>query len=145
MKAINSETRWNEIASLDEELLRGGVILSEYCALLVRNADLAYVHGAYLAAIVMATASIETHLRAETEGSQHIRLVDLIEISGLAATTRESVNALRRVRNRWVHVEDPWDDSTLISHPDEFEQELEAMARRALRILREVLYDNPCI
>jgi len=49
--------------SLDEELLRGGAAFSEWFTFIANDADIAFVHGAHLAAIF--TAAAETYLRAE--------------------------------------------------------------------------------
>jgi hypothetical protein len=41
----------------DDELLLGGAILSELCSLVVREVDIAAVHGAYLASILAAVSN----------------------------------------------------------------------------------------
>ncbi len=43
---MNEEEKWNYIVCLDEELLKGGIIISEYVAELIRNADISFVYGA---------------------------------------------------------------------------------------------------
>jgi hypothetical protein len=78
-----TEDRWQFILDLDEELLKGGVILSEWCTFIVRCADLAFTGDADLAAIITAMAGIETHLRAEHAGDARTRFVELIERSSL--------------------------------------------------------------
>ena len=49
---------------------------------------------------------------------------------------------LRRYRHRWVHVADPADDQDLLNCPEEYAQELEAMARQAVQALRRTIYEN---
>jgi len=50
---MNKDERWKHLVALDEELLKGGVILSEWCSFIVREADSAFVHGAHLASILI--------------------------------------------------------------------------------------------
>lgn len=62
--------RWDYLFALDDELLRGGVMLSEWCSFIVREADIAFVHGAFLATILTTVSAIETYLRAEYSTGQ---------------------------------------------------------------------------
>jgi hypothetical protein len=55
------EDRWLQLLALDEELLKGGVILSEWYSFIVREADTAFAGGAYLASILTAVSGIETY------------------------------------------------------------------------------------
>jgi len=68
---MNEEARWKIINGLDEEMLMGGVILSEWCSFIVREADLAFVKGANLASILTAMAGVETDLRYEYAKTQN--------------------------------------------------------------------------
>jgi hypothetical protein len=45
---MNIDERWSYLVALDEdeELLKGSVILSEWCSFIVREADTAFVNGA---------------------------------------------------------------------------------------------------
>lgn len=139
---MNAEERWAHLIALDEELLKGGVILSEWCSFIVREADTAFASGAHLASILTAVSGIETHLRAEYAVTGRKRLVDLIEASPIAEDLKADLHALRRYRNRWVHVDEPWDDQELIDKPEEMAQELEAKAFFAARVLRRTIYSN---
>lgn len=139
------EERWAYLVQLDDELLRGGVILPEWCAVIVRHADLAYVHGAFLASILTAVSAIETQLRSESNQSKNARLVDLINQAGLSPEATRDLHELRVYRNRWVHLDDPWDDQKPLEHPDAVEDELEAVATKAVRLLRETIYRNPWV
>ena len=67
LRRMTEEERWNHLVALDDEIPKGGVILSEWCSLIVREADIAFVKGANLATILTAIAGIETHLRAELQ------------------------------------------------------------------------------
>lgn len=138
------EERWAYLVTLDEELLKGGVVLSEKCAFLVRNVDLAFVHEAPLAAILTAVAAIETQLRAEHSGAR-VRLIDLVNTSDLASEVKGEIHSLRRFRNEWVHVDEPWEDDAFLKAPELAEQQLLEMARRAVVVLRRVVYHNPWI
>jgi len=62
---MTEDDRWKFIIELDEELLKGGVMLSEWCSFIVREADTTFASGSFLAAIITAMAAIETYLRSE--------------------------------------------------------------------------------
>ncbi|PTY07034.1 hypothetical protein DB347_10620 [Opitutaceae bacterium EW11] len=136
--------RWDYLTRLDEEMLRGGVLLSEWTSFLMRDADEAFVSGANLASLLTAMSAIETHLRGE-HSDKSCRLVDLIAASDFAPDLKQELHDLRRYRNRWVHVSDPWDDDGLLTNPEQHEAELESIARRALVALRKVAYSDPWI
>jgi len=137
------DERWDYVAHLDENLLQGGVCLSEWSACLVRNADVAFVHEAHLACILTAIAAVESHLRHEEGRNGH--LSDLIDGSDLSPDLRAELHALRRFRNSWVHVEASSDEAELLSDPDGSEQELADMARRSVVAIRRTLYSNPYV
>ena len=140
MQDMNEQEKWNYINQLDEELLEGAAILSEYTMFLVRNVDIAFVNGANLAALITAMAAIETHLKSEYGDRNHTRLVQLINFAPIADDLRSDLHTLRKYRNRWVHVDDPWDDVPLLEDPKPHEDELEKMATLAVRSLRRVIY-----
>jgi len=139
-----TEDRWQYLAELDERLLQGGVILSEWATFLIRDADTAFVAGANLACIITALAGIETHLRGEG-GSRSTRLVQLINDSDLEQDLKQELQILRKYRNKWVHVAEPWSDDSLLESPGAHEAELEEMARRCTVALRRTIYSNPWI
>lgn len=141
---MNEDQRWEYLSGLDEEFLLGGVVLSEWCIFIARDADVAFVHGAHLAVILLTVSAIETHLRVEYSG-KHARLVDLIDASNLSADLKADLHALRKYRNKWVHVGDPCDDHALLKSPAETEEELEISASFAVRILRRVIYADPWV
>ena len=140
---MNEAERLNYILSLDEELLKGGVILSEWCSFIVRESDLAFVHGANLASILTAVSGIETYLRSEYVRTERSNLFELINDAPIADDLRSDLHTLRKYRNKWVHVNDPWDDQSLIDTPEEAEKELEEMALFAAKALRRTIYENP--
>lgn len=133
------EDRWNYLVSLDEELLLGNVVLSEWAAFVVREADTAFALGADLASILTAVSAIETHLRAEY-GNNSDRLSQLIDRAAVDEELRNDLHDLRRYRNRWVHVDSPDQDSEVLESPERFEGELAFEAERAARLLRRTLY-----
>lgn len=141
---MTEEQKWEFLVELDETLLQGGVILSEWATFLIRDADIAFVHGAHLACIIAGLAGIETHLRGEA-GLGKYRLVDLIDQADLEDDLRNELHILRKYRNKWVHVADPWADETLLDSPETHEAELEEMARRCAVALRRTIYTNPWI
>lgn len=130
------------LVALDEELLRGGVILSEWCAFIVREADTAYACGAHLAAMLTAVSAIETYLRTEYSATGKERLVELIDSSAIAPDLKNDLHVLRKYRNRWVHVDEPWNDADLLERPAVTERELENMAFFAAKALRRTIYGN---
>lgn len=74
MKDMNEQEKWNYINQLDVELLEGAAILSEHTMFLVRNADIAFVNGANLAALITAMGAIATHLKSEYGDPKNTRL-----------------------------------------------------------------------
>lgn len=142
---MNPDDRWSHLIALDEELLKGGIILSEWCNFIVREADAAFVNSAHLASILTAVSGIETYLRSEYAQNGRVRLVDLIDLSPISDALKVNLHKLRKYRNKWVHIEEPWDDSKLLEHPETIEDELEEMALFAVRLLRETIYENPWV
>lgn len=114
---MNEEERQNYLVDLDEELLKGGVILSEWCSFIVREADTAFVRGAFLASILTAVSGIETYLRSEHSNGGKERLFDLINGASIKDDLKNDLHTLRVCRNKWVHVSDPWRDEKLIESP----------------------------
>lgn len=139
---ITEDERWAHLVALDDELLKGGVVLSEWCAFIVRDADIAFANGAHLAAILTAVSGIETYLRSEHSKTGRERLVELINSAGIDASLKADLHALRKYRNRWVHVDRPWEDDELVEHPEAIDDELEEMAFFAVRLLRRTIYEN---
>jgi len=139
---MNEEGRWALLVALDEELLKGGVILSEWCSFVVREADSAFAKGAYLASILTAVSGIETYLRSEHSHTGREHLVELINKASIDSDLKNDLHTLRKYRNKWVHVDDPWDDGALVEKPEETERELEQMAFFAVRALRRTIYEK---
>jgi hypothetical protein len=139
---MNQDQSWAQLIALDEELLKGGVILSEWCSFIVREADMAFAGGAHLASILTAVSGIETYLRSEHSETGKERLVELINCATIDGGLKDDLHMLRRYRNKWVHVDEPWNDESLLERPEEAEQELERMAFFAARALRRTIYEN---
>ncbi len=130
---------------LDEELLLGGVILSEWSTFLIKDADEAYCNRANLAAILVAQAAIESHLRYEyldDIAKNKFGFYDLIEQSTLQLELKVDLHNLRKYRNKWVHVNDPREDSDLLNRPEYYEAELEQFAALAIKAMRQVIYQE---
>jgi hypothetical protein len=134
--------RWSHLVALDDELLKGGVILSEWCSFIVREADTAFAKGAHLASILTAVSGVETYLRSEYSVTGKERFVELISLAAIEVDLKADLHILRKYRNSWVHVDSPWEDETLLEHPEKIEGELEQMAFFAARALRRVIYEN---
>jgi hypothetical protein len=138
---VTASERLEYLLRLDDELLLGGVILSEWCNSIVREADIAFVHGAHLASILTAVSGIETYLRSEAREDGR-PLVQLIDCADIDPALRADLHRLRKYRNRWVHVDAPWKDARVLSEPEHFENELEEMALFGARALRRTLYSD---
>lgn len=141
---MTESEKWEYLVELDERLLQGGVILSEWATFLVKGADTALARGAHLASVITSLAGVEMHLRAEG-GLSKRRLVDLIRESDLEADLKEELQQLRKYCNRWVHVTDPWDDESLLEETERHEEELVEVAWRCAVALRRTLYTNPWV
>jgi hypothetical protein len=145
---MNEEEKWDYIIALDEELLLGGVILSEWSTFLARDAETAFCSGANLAAILAAQATIESHLRYEYFDSATTKgwgLYKLLEEAPIPDNLRIKLHELRRFRNKWVHVKDPARDQHLLEKPEYHEEELERIAKQAIESMLQVLYLEQCI
>lgn len=142
---MTEQDKWDFINQLDEDLLKGGVMLSEWSTFLIRDADVAFTSGANLAALLTALAGIESHLKYEYGEKKRERLVDLIDKAPIEEDLRRELHRLRRYRNMWVHVDDPSDDETLLSDTGKHERELEEMAILAIKSLRRTIYTEQWI
>ena len=139
------QDKWDYINQLDEELLKGGVMLSEWSTFLIRDADIAFTSGANLAALLTALAGIESHLKFEYGKKRRERLVDLIDKAPIEENLRRDLHRLRKYRNQWVHVDDPSDDANLLSDPRKEEKKLMEMAILAIKSLRRTIYTEQCV
>ena len=142
---MNQDERWAHLVALDDQLLKGGVILSEWCCFIVREADTAFANGANLASILTAVSGIETYLRSEHSATGKERLVELINRASIDDKLKADLHTLRKYRNKWVHVDDPWEDEGLLERPEDTEFELEQMALFAAHALRRTIYENPWV
>lgn len=142
---MEDEGPWAFLVKLDEELLIGGVIVSEWCSFIVRDHDTAFAGGAYLSSILAAVSGIETYLRSEYGGPKKESLHDLINSSPIKQELKDDLHRLRKYRNKWVHVEAPWTDEELLADPERYENELEEMGKFAARALRRTIYENQCL
>lgn len=120
-------------------------MLSEWCSFIVREADAAFATGANLAAILTSVAGIETYLRSEYSYGKRESLFSMIDTAPIADSLRSDLHRLRMYRNRWVHVADPEDDQDIQKNPEKYSAELEDMARFAITVLRQVIYENQCV
>ena len=142
-QVMTEQEKWDYILALDEELLIGGVILSEWSTFLARDAENAFCAGAHLSAILAAQAAVESHLRyeyfdpAESKGWGLFQLLDRAPVPN---DLKDDLHTLRCFRNQWVHVGDPSEDSHLLEKPEYHEAKLEEMAKLAIRSMLRVLY-----
>jgi hypothetical protein len=129
------------VLSLEDELLKGGVMLPEWTTRISQEAIESFVGGRHLACLLTGMAAIETQLRSDHGGSQ-TRLQDLVKESGFPNALKESLHSLRRYRNRWVHVSDPWDDQVLLGKSDAVEEELFQMSKLCVELMMRVLFSK---
>jgi len=121
---MKTNKRWEYLLALDDELLLGGVLLSEWCSFIVREFDTAFASGAFLASILTAVSAIETYLYSEYCEKNKNTLFDLINQSPIDEQLKSDIHVLRKYRNKWVHVENPRSDEQLIETPELFEKKL---------------------
>jgi hypothetical protein len=145
LRMLPEDERWEWVNELDEEMLRGGASASEFCVELMRNADLSYASGAFVACLITASATIETYLREEGYGDSKCGLYQLIEMSDFDENTKIELHDLRKNRNAWVHVADPWADNDIENEYSQGHPELENQCKQALRLMRLVVYSNPWV
>ncbi|HQN65516.1 MAG TPA: hypothetical protein PLR90_09220 [Methylophilus sp.] len=139
---MTPEERWSFLNALDDELLKGGVILSEWCSFVVCESDTAFANGAHLASIITAVSAIETYLKSEYPANKDDKLVALINQAEINSELKKDIHILRKYRNKWVHVDDPWNDENLLANRSQVEAELENMALFAAKTLRRTIYEN---
>ena len=142
LNATNEDERLAQLMSLDQKLLTGGAILSEWSSFIVREFDAAYTNGTYLAAILTAVSGIETILKSERHPETRLRvsLGDLIDEAIVDTSLKDELHTLRQYRNKWVHVDDSWNDSAILENPEVTGHMLEEMAFLAASALRRTFY-----
>jgi len=139
---VTNDERWQYLVALDEEVLKGGVILSEWCCFIVRETDVACASGANLASILPVVSGIETYLKSEYSVTGKERLIDLINLASIDDGLKDDLHTLRKYRNKWVHIYEPLDDEKLLLRSDDSEFELLQMAFLAARTLRRTTYES---
>lgn len=137
--------RWDYINSLDDEFIKGGVFLSEWCSFIVREADIAFASGADLASILTSVSGIETYLRSEYNQRRKESLSEIIENAPIDEALRTDLHKLRLYRNKWVHVSEPWNDQSAIDDPESYKAELAEMAMFSARVLRKTINVEQCV
>ncbi len=145
---MTEQQKWDYIIQLDEELLRGGAVLSEWTTFLAKDSEVAFCSGAYLASILASQAAIESHLRFDYFNSTESKgwsFYDLIEKADLGSELTKELHDLRKYRNRWVHVKDPTNDNELLESTGYYEKELADFSKTTIRTMLKVLYSNPWI
>lgn len=113
---MTEKQKWEYINRLDEALLLGGVVLSEWTTFLAKDAEIAFCSGAYLSSVLASQAAIESHLRYEYfsgNTTKNWSLFNLIENSKLDNNLKSELHDLRIYRNKWVHVNEVEEDSKL--------------------------------
>lgn len=93
--------------------------------------------------ILTATAAIEACLKSEYghPNKPHQNLASLIDDSALDEAHRADLHKLRKCRNLWVHIKDPWEDAQILDQPEKYDTELEEMALFAAKLLRRTVFE----
>lgn len=133
---------WDYISRIDDELLKGGLIENEAVLELVRNADIAFVHGAYWAAIATAAAIIEVLLSKEYDSPS---LKTAIDSSDLDEEFKQNLHALRRARNMIMHRITEVEENDLLDEFEAFKCMQEENAKNAIVCMRKILYRNQIV
>lgn len=142
------QQKWDYLVSLHDEFHLGGTILSEWTVFIIRDAETAFCCGADLSAILAALAAVESHLRYEYFSNQNTKgwgLSKLIDRAALPLGLSDELHSLRRLRNKWVHVENPTEDDHLLEKPEYHEAELRKAAGLAMQSMIRVLYLEQCV
>lgn len=142
---LTEKQKWDYINQLDEELLLGGAMLSEWTTFLAKDAEIAFCSGAYLSSILASQAAIESHLRFDYFDSNETKgwsFYDMIEKSDLESELKNELHNLRKYRNKWVHVNDPSDDNELLERPEYYEAELSDFSKITIKTMLKILYNN---
>lgn len=145
---MTEQEKWDYINDLDEELLQGGFVLSEWTTFLAKDAEMAFCADANLASILACQAAIESQLRFDYFNSTESKswgFYQLIENASLNAELKMELHELRTFRNKWVHVKDPSNDSDLLERPEYHENELFLVAKKSIRTMLKTLYNEPWI
>lgn len=145
---MTEQDKWDYIINLDEELLKGGVILSEWTAFLVKDAETAFCSGAYLSSILASQAAIECHLRYEFSYDSKFRncsFFELINKIDIAEELKKDLHELRMFRNKWVHVKDPSNDYSLLKKPEYHELELKVFSMKTIKTMLRIIYFNQMV
>lgn len=142
---MTENEKWNYINQLESDLLKGGTILSEWTSFLVKDSHLAYCSGAYLSSILSSQSAIECHLRYDyysTESTKKLGFYALIEKLEISPKLKEDLHELRIFRNKWVHVNDPNNDSDLLERPKYYEEELLQFATKTIKTTLTIVLLN---
>lgn len=145
---MTEEQKEKYIEDLDDELLKGGVILSEWTIFQAKDAEIAFCSGAYLSSILSGQAAIESHLRFDHFNENNLKRLsffDLINKSCLSEKLKEELHELRKFRNKLIHVNDPDEDHDLLSRPKYYENKLAEFAKVTMKNMLRTLYFNPMI
>ncbi|WP_139837409.1 hypothetical protein [Roseovarius halotolerans] len=87
---------------LENELLVGGVVFSEWTTLMSYEAHSCFVAGLDISTIIICASACESYLRSEAEDFDS-PLYHLINVSDIPLDLRERLHGLRKARNEWVH------------------------------------------
>jgi len=139
---VTESEREKYLFDLDETLLLGSVLMSSWSGLLIWESDQAFIRGAHLAALVTAMAGIETQLRFDhSEPGEKTTLCALINLSSIPSDLKAELHELRKFRNKYVHVNDPWDEDLFqIEDHTAMSDSFEPWALRAVTALRRLFY-----
>lgn len=133
----NHRRQWFE-SLFDVETRGGGYLLSEHATGLLVDLQAVYCAGAFISCIILACTIVDAHLQ-DVEGAQ----------GGLQSTFQASDHCdalewLRKRRNRLIHFKDGVLPISVDAHWDN-RAEHEKEAQRAIALVADVLFENPCV
>lgn len=134
------ENDWDYLIKLDEELLKGGIIINESIAELIRNVDICYVNEAYFSVIITAVAIIECLLKIDIKESSNFNYI--IAKSDFDSGTKKDIHELRKVRNIIMHNVIQINEKELLINYNSFLKREKELSKKAIKTMRKVLYSN---
>lgn len=144
MKTAIEREQW--LFELDESLLQGGIILPEFVVWLTKESDTCFINECYLASIILSVSCIETLLKADFFSEEvQSSLYQLISEADFDMQMSKDLHLVRKFRNSWVHIKNPWKDEVLLNTPDLVDQEVYEMAKMTIHLQRKIMYSNQFI
>lgn len=126
-----------------EDSAIGGHAVSDHAAALFLDLQACYCIGAWLSVIILSISVLDAHLRETESGDNKIRTAKLLNEYYYGT---EDINRLRRLRNKYVHVDL---DEPILEMNTQFDkqkrEEMEKEATDAIKIVIKAFFQSPFI